>query len=321
MVPATPVGGSATGGLTDPRGVPANHVSPTTGRSVGNVTLDIQGPKQVGVIRGGDGQVLQSQDYSVDVGALGNQSGSADLPVTLERLGSTRPLLKRPTAYANRLTNRGTKALKRLRVAETIPQGMEFVSAGDGGQYDPATRQVVWNVEKLEPKAATDLEISLTTTVKNPPANSVVVEDVAGHQLQTLAQVAADGAPVLSVEVVPPTGPIQVGDPVVYEIRLANKGSEVVEQAAVRLSVPDALKLAKAGPLKSRQEGSDLVFDTIPALQPGRQALLTVEFVAQSEGDTRLKVQFASAHMKTPMSRDEPLEIAANTRGGHFQRP
>ena len=104
---------------------------------------------------------------------------------------------------------------------------------------------------------------------------------------------------------------MQVGDAVVYEIRLANKGTDVARQAAVRLSIPETLRLAKAGPLNFRQEGSDLVFDAIPALDPGRQALLTVEFVAQSQGDTRLKVQFAGAHMTNPVSQEEYLKIAA----------
>lgn len=288
-------------------------LAPAESRDVTMTLTAIQPGRAVSrvMIMGADGRVLQSQDFSIDAGASGNQSSSADLPVTLERLGSTRPAMNRATAYANRLTNRGTQAVSHLRVTETIPKGMEFISAGDGGQYDKATRQVVWKVASLDPKAATDLEISLIAKDQNPQLTAVVVADRDGNQLQTAVQVAAGGAPQLSVEVVPPQGPVQVGDPVVYEIRVANKGTEVVQQASVRVSVPAELQLAKAGPLNVRREGTDLIFDAIPTLNPGRQALLTAEFIALAAGDARLRVQFVGAHMKSPVFQDENLRIAA----------
>ena len=288
-------------------------LAPAESRDITMTLTAIQPGRAVSrvMIMGAEGRVLQSQEFSIDAGASGNQSSSADLPVTLERLGSTRPAMNRPTAYANRLTNRGSQTVSQLRVTETIPKGMEFVSAGDGGQYDKATRQVVWKVASLEPQAATDLEISLIAKDKHPQQTAVVVADRDGNQLQTAAQVSAGGAPQLSVEVVPPQGPVQVGDPVVYEIRVANKGTEVVQQASVRVSVPAELQLAKAGPLNVRREGTDLIFDAIPALNPGRQALLTAEFIALAPGDARLRVQFVGAHMKSPVFQDENLRIAA----------
>ena len=288
-------------------------LAPAESRDVTMTLTPVQPGRAVSrvMVMAADGRVLQSQEFSTDAGAIGNQSNSADLPVTLERLGNIRPAVNRATAYANRLTNRGPLAVSHLRVTEIIPQGMEFVSAGDEGQYDAATRRVVWNVSRLESKAATDLEISLIAKVTTPQANSVVVADRAGNQVQASAQISAGGAPLLTVEVLPPRGPVQVGDPVVYEIRLANRGTEVVQQAAVRLSVPDELRLTKAGPLNFQQQGADVVFDAIPALDPGRQALLTAEFVAQAPGATRLKVQFVGSHMTIPVSRDENLQIAA----------
>ena len=288
-------------------------LAPAESRDVTMTLTAVQPGRAVSrvMVLGTDGQTLQTQEFSVDAGAVGNQSNSADLPVTLERMGNIRPPVNRTTAYANRLTNRGPQAVSRLRVTETIPQGMDFVSAGDEGQYDATTRQVVWNVARLESKASTDLEIALVAKVKHPEANSVVVADPVGNQVQTTAQISAGGAPVLSVEVVPPRGPVQVGDPVVYEIRLANKGTEVVQQAAVRLSIPEELKLTKAGPLNFQQQGIDIIFDAIPALEPGRQALLTAEFIAQAPGASRLKVQFVGAHMTNPVSREENLKIAA----------
>ena len=253
LVPATPVGSPAAT-LASTGGVPLTNRGRTTPRGNASVTLDIKGPKQVGVgqpfdvrfrltnrtnqpftgvmirktlpgglqhesgfqdleyrvgdlgaaesrdvtlkltavqpgrsvsrvmVMGADGRVLHSQEFSIDAGGIGNQSNSADLPVTLQRLGDTRPRVNRPTAYANRLTNNGKQAVSGLRVTETVPKGMEFVSAGDDGQYDAATRKVVWTVENLSPSASKDLEISLITKEQKTQTTSVLAEDPAGKQ-------------------------------------------------------------------------------------------------------------------------------------------
>ena len=134
-------------------------------------------------------QVIETKEFSIDVGGVGSPAMGAVFPVTLERMGNSRPTVNRATAYANRVTNRGAQPVSRLQVTESIPKGLEFVSVGDAGQYDEQNRKVVWTIERLEPNASTDLEISLVAKDRIPHTTLVVAADRDGHQVQASLQV------------------------------------------------------------------------------------------------------------------------------------
>lgn len=134
-------------------------------------------------------QTLETKEFTIDVGGLGNPEMGAVFPVTLERLGTAHPTVNRPAAYANRVTNRGTRPVSRLTVTESIPKGLEFVSVGDDGQFDEQNRKVVWTIDRLEPNASKDLEISLVTKDRIPRTTLVVAADRDGHQVEASLQV------------------------------------------------------------------------------------------------------------------------------------
>lgn len=172
VVPAPPVAAPPGGQAPPVGGVPLTNGGPAVNRDNGGVTLDVQGPKQVGVgqpfdvrfrltnrtnqpvmgvmirktlpdslqhqtriqdleyrvgtlgpaesrdvtmtltavqpgravsrvmVLGVDGRVLQSQEFAVDAEAIGNQTNSANQPVTQDRAGNTRSPMNRITASA-----------------------------------------------------------------------------------------------------------------------------------------------------------------------------------------------------------------------------
>ena len=157
------------------------------------------------IVMTSDARVLQSTEFLTEVTAVGavgargasgaNPAAGSQFSVTIERLGTARPALNQPVTYANRVTNRGARPTGGLRVMETLPPGMEFISAGDGGQYDPNTRRVYWELMRLEPNAAQELRISVVVRDKNPQTSTIVVADNAGNQSDTSAQIVASNTP------------------------------------------------------------------------------------------------------------------------------
>lgn len=216
-----------------------------------------------------------------------------------------------------RLTNRTGQSLNDLLVRSMLPGNL---------QHESRVQDLEYRVGTLAAGESREVPLTLTagqagradTRVMVMAANDEVLRtddfslDVsAGAASASLPTAGSElaGTPQLAVDVVPPAGPIPVGGRVSYEIRLINRGSAPVRQAALRLGIPSELSLVNAGPLKYRQEGADVVFDAIPVLQAGQQAVVKVEFTAQAAGETYLNVQFVGAHMKRPLSREEGLTI------------
>lgn len=251
----------------------------TTPRTSGGLQLDMQGPQQVGI----------GKSFEVHF----------------------------------RVTNQSGRPLSNLIVRNTLPDSL---------QHESGVQDLKYELESLAAGESRDMPITLTASQPGRAVSQIVTTangeilrtdqfsvDVAGSQVGNPGQRGrgtpfanqSQGAPSLSVEVVSPIGPVQIGGRATYEIRLTSRGTAAVRQSAVRLGIPAELKLVDAGPLNYRQEGSDIIFDAIPTLEPGEKAILKAEFVAQRAGETYLKVQFVGAHMQRPLSREELLQISS----------
>ncbi len=65
----------------------------------------------------------------------------------------------------------GTQIVNNARFVDTLPAGVEFVSATDGGTYDAGTNTVTWQIGTLTPQPNNDVTITRQVTVifNSPP--------------------------------------------------------------------------------------------------------------------------------------------------------
>lgn len=216
-----------------------------------------------------------------------------------------------------RLTNRAGYTLNDLLIRSMLPANLLHESRVQDLEYLVGTlaagesREVPLALTARQAGRADTRIMVMATNDQVLRTDDFSLDVTAGAASASLPAVGSglSGTPQLAVDVIPPTGPIQVGGRVFYEIRLINRGTAPVRQAALRLGISRELRLVNAGPIKSRQEGDDLVFDAIPVLEAGRQSVVQLEFTAQAAGEAYLNVQFVGAHMKRPLSREEGLTI------------
>lgn len=87
--------------------------------------------------------------------------------------------------YTLTIANEGNQDATGVVITDTLPQGLQFVSASDGGAYDPTTRVVTWDAISLSAQA------SVTRTVQVTVDNPLVIN---GDQLTNTAHAEDDGA-------------------------------------------------------------------------------------------------------------------------------
>jgi LPXTG-motif cell wall-anchored protein/uncharacterized repeat protein (TIGR01451 family) len=87
--------------------------------------------------------------------------------------GTTVAQLGEPVSYRVGLTVAagGTQDVNLARFVDTLPPGVQFVSASDGGTYNPANNTVTWNLGTIVPNPNADVTVTRTVTVifNSPP--------------------------------------------------------------------------------------------------------------------------------------------------------
>ncbi len=137
----------------------------------------------------------------------------------------------------------GLEATPNAVLRDLLPMQVEFVSASNGGAYDPVTRLVTWNLGNLNPGATGS--VTLTVHVKKPlPNNSYIFNTVV---ITDDAQVTDEATDVVRVHAEPiltltkannPTGEVKPGDTIKYTLCYANTGNGNATSVVLKDMIP-----------------------------------------------------------------------------------
>jgi uncharacterized repeat protein (TIGR01451 family) len=254
---------------------------------------------------------------------------SADAsPVTVEvRRGELAVTISGPQlVYLNQqvdwsvtVANHGDSSLSNVAVRTTLPPELKIMAA-DGGTIGPGS--VEWKLSLLGANEQKTFKLSgdaiklapqagITVVVLGDMTNngSVVGTPVSGKASAPLAVI---GSPALGLELVPPSGVVEVGKRVRYVIRVTNQGTVLAQNIDVTVTAPPELKPVRGSgtPTDARTDSNGLMtFPTIGELQPGQTFTLAVDVTATKTGDARLRVEVKAAHLKTSLKEEQSLRI------------
>jgi uncharacterized repeat protein (TIGR01451 family) len=135
--------------------------------------------------------------------------------------------------YTIHVANSGNATAENVHVVATLPAGAKFVSASAGGQWKADQGKVAWTLPPLRPNG--DASLDLKCLLMAPGANRLQVASSAAGEISDSATVTTNVEALadLKLEVTEPAGPIAVGDEVVYELHVRNRGSKAAEGVAV----------------------------------------------------------------------------------------
>ncbi len=110
----------------------------------------------------------------------------------------------------------------------------------------------------------------------------------------------------LTLTIADSDNPLELGKATVYEIRVVNKGSASATGVQVRATLPQGMMPAQVrGPSAHHWDGKQVVFDSLPKLQPQGQAVFYVSALAQAAGDQRFLAQVMSEQNTQPIIREQ----------------
>lgn len=208
------------------------------------------------------------------------------------------------------VTNPGNAAAGNVTVVHTLPAGLEFANASDGGLYDPSSRAVTWRIGSHPAGTRKALSLRSKATVVGDQAIRIAATADRGIETRTEGVVAVEGIPALMLEVVDLEDPIEVGGDLTYEVRVVNQGSCPCTNIQITAQVPEGLAAQDAtGPTAYRVNGASVVFEPLPKLATKADVVFRIRVKGVQPGDYRFKVQLTCDQLKTPVNKEEASRI------------
>jgi uncharacterized repeat protein (TIGR01451 family) len=215
--------------------------------------------------------------------------------------------INRSATYEITVRNTGDHPANQTMLVDTLPAGMRFDRASDGGQVSGGT--VTWNLGTIEPGGSRTVSIDLTATSSGSVKNLVRATAICAEGQAEVSTV-IKGVPAILLEVIDVEDPIEVGTNTTYQIIVTNQGSADGTNIRIECTLPAQMEFVNAsGASQHTAEGKTVRFAPVPVLAPKAQATFNVTVKGSAEGDVRFKVTMHSDQIGVPVEETEATNI------------
>lgn len=238
------------------------------------------------------------------------------------RSGPKRLFPEKAGTYVNTVVNPGRSLLTGVTIVETVPAGMEFLEASDGGAYNAAKRSITWTIKHLAPDESQSVKAKLRASGRGTQISVVRASDPNGGSGETVGATQVSGVPALSIEVGEIAALIETGQTVTVGIRVINRGSDVAGNVRTSVTIPSGLQFVSAtGPVDYRQtasedadggrRGTTVQFSSINKIDSRADATFELTLKARSPGEARLQVEARCDQLAESVRREEIATIVS----------
>lgn len=208
------------------------------------------------------------------------------------------------------VTNDGSVATENVRVLHKIPEGFDFVSAGNGATHDATNRLLSWYVGHLEPGQKADLEVTLVAAKAGEFTHYIRATSESGAVNDSSLATRVEGSPALVLSIRDLDDPVEVGVETAYEIKVKNEGSAAASNVGLTLELPQGVAFLEAtGPGDHATEKGLVTFRPVGELGPGKSLTFMLKVKGQVSGNARLRSKLTSDSIEEPIVADEQTKF------------
>ena len=228
----------------------------------------------------------------------------------LQIIGARSRFLERRSDYRLVVANKGTTSAYGVTLEMNLPPAVQFVSTNQSGVYDAATHTVLWALEELPAQESGEIELILMPAQKGEHSLRFTGTGQNNLKAEAVLPITIDGLPALTFEIVGDSNLVEIGKDVVYEIRVANRGTKAAENVKVRATLANGLSFVKAeGGRYQAGNGGIVQFEPVPMLTAKSENVYRLTARCQNEGDHRINVQIISDDLRTPITKEESTKV------------
>lgn len=236
---------------------------------------------------------------------------SPELQLSVE--GPKRRYLERPATYHVTVDNPGTAAAQDVQLVTHLPQGMQFVSANNMGEYDSATHSVHWSLAELPASERGTVELVALPIESGTQTLQISTKARQGLEDRTEKQVLVEGLSALMFEVIDVEGLIEIGGETTYEIRVQNQGSKAATNVQIVAIMPPGIRaISGQGETRHAIQGERVIFAPLPQLAPKAETTFRIQAQGVRPGDQRVRVQITADDLQQPLTKEVSTRVYAD---------
>ena len=204
-------------------------------------------------------------------------------------------------AYELQLENTGAIAAVDQLCTIELPAGVEVVQKP--AAFKQQGQRLQWTIDRLEKNASVQFGLQLEMNRSGLQELKFTSTGKTGPQTESQVVTKVDAVADLHLTVSDPVAPAPVGQSVVYELSITNRGKKAAEDVYVVAQFSDGIEPIRVDGHPGRLVPGEATFDVIPSIAPGATLVLKVYAEASKPGTHRFR-----AAVKCQGSEDDLLE-------------
>ncbi len=267
----------ATGGLKHPQGRDLEY-------EIGNMSPGQQRELVLAVVAAEPGEYKTEAEVSATGGAKDQAAYRTNIigaQLQIVRRGPKRRFVGRSATYENIVSNETNFDAIDARVVESVPQGMRFMGASSGGQYDATSRSVTWRINRLGPGQQEQLQIELMPEDAGARESIVKIFENAGLQSDDyVSTTVVEDLHNVGAKMTRLDAPVEVGETFGFTITIDNRGTADATDVKLIVEVPKEIKVIGAGSKENQAKllaGNIVQYSMIVRIAPNEQQSFEVK--------------------------------------------
>ncbi len=259
------------------------------------------------------GRQVLSLESKADGGRMAQAQGFVkvnELILALDIDGPRQARVGEELAYRMQVSNPGNDTSGPIHLTQVLPVGMEFVSAGGGGTYNPATQTITWTMNALEGQHRQDATFRVRASKGGDWALAGNVQTGGLAEVRAAFAVHVQSPPSLTVDVNVPDEAVAQNGTTTYEVRIRNGGPGMASGVRLRMILPDCFGAIEAtAPTRWQIQGQQVLFEPFEQMSPRIALVYRVKVRGVSQGAGRFRVEVTADGLSKPMEQERTCRV------------
>jgi uncharacterized repeat protein (TIGR01451 family) len=252
------------------------------------------GLMQLRAVASADRELQADVDYAVTV---------RQPRLELKVVGPARKYAGAAVKYQVVLTNRGDAPANDLLIRAALPSGVTLVPGE--GQVDTANGTMAWKLGTLAANTERKFDFTCQLVTAGDKTVQVSAEADSANMVSATTLTEVTGVADLKLIVNDPQGPQAVGDEVVYEVQVLNRGSKTAEAVKLVAQFSNHIEPVRVSGGRADLVPGQALFRPLQRLEPGQQVTLKVYAKASTTGNHRFRAELTSDDPETQLVQEE----------------
>ncbi len=209
--------------------------------------------------------------------------------------------------YRIHVANPGNAKAENVEIVAHLPPGAQLLAAGRGAAHDTANNRLTWIMPSLA--AETEQVFELRCLLQQPGENRLRVDAAAAGDLAAVGGGATQVEAIadLKLDIKDPPGAVAVGEEVIYELIVSNRGTKQADNVEVfAYFSPGIEPVSVEGGEAKIAAGEGLVeFAPLGSLPAGAEVLLKVRAKADRAGSHVFRGEVVCQPLEIKLAADE----------------